>query len=90
LSGSWPSPFSGLRGKKLPVAVDQLLLDALPLADQEVPHHRLALGQRLGFEVIEGGLLLKGASIQGWDLNAVQFGHAFGLCLVLNTLDHDA
>jgi len=53
----------GLRGKKLPVAVYQLLLDALPLQDQEVPHHRLALSERLGFEVVEGGLLLEGAGI---------------------------
>jgi hypothetical protein len=67
-----------------------LPLDALPLADQEVPHHLLAVGQRLGFEVIEGGLLLQGVGIQRRDVNPVQFGHPFGLRLVLDALDHDA
>ena len=67
-----------------------MLLHPFPLADQEVPHHLQALGERLGFEVIEGGLLLEGASVQVWDLDAVQFDHAFGLRLVLDALDHDA
>jgi len=67
-----------------------LRLDALPLADQEAPHHCLALRQCLRFQLIEGGLLLERASVQVGDLNAVQFGYLFRLGVVVDPLDHDA
>jgi hypothetical protein len=35
-----------------------LSIDALPLPQEEVTHHLVAGGERLGFELIESGLLL--------------------------------
>jgi hypothetical protein len=90
LIGSWPSPFTGLRGKKLPVAFYQLRIDPLPLTCQEVPHHLVAGGKRLGLEMIKGRLLLKETSVGCGDLDLVQLGHALGGPVVIDALDHNA
>ncbi len=57
LIGSWPSPVAGLRGKKLLVVVHQLGVHALPLTHEEVTHHLVAGGERLGLQLIESRLL---------------------------------
>jgi len=53
-------------------------------------HHLVARGQRLGFEMIESGLLLQKAGVGRRDVNGIQFGHALGDAIVVDALDHDA
>ena len=91
LIGSWPSPFDGLRGKKLLVVCNQLLIDALPLAFEEMTHHRVALGQGLGFELIQSGILVQELGVGSGNLNEVEVGDLLGLPRFdVDALDQDA
>jgi hypothetical protein len=55
-----------------------------------VTHHLVAGGQSLGFEMIEGGLLVEEAGVGRRDVDLVQLGHALSGSIVINALDHDA
>jgi len=66
-----------------------LPIHALPLAHEEVTHHLLAFGQRLGFQMIQGGLLGKAAGIGDLYLDAVQFGQVIRLVLIVDAADQD-
>jgi hypothetical protein len=80
----------GARGKKLPVVLYQVLIDALPLACEEVTHHLVALGQGLGFELVESGFLLEASHVGGRDLDLVEIRDLVGLALLdLHALDDD-
>jgi hypothetical protein len=89
LIGGWPSPFAGQRGKKLAVSGRELRVHPLPLADQEVAHHLMTFGERQGFEVIEGSLLLQRAGIGSVDLNPIEFGQLIGGGVVVAATDQD-
>ena len=61
----------------------------LPLSEEEVTHHVVAGGERLGFEMIESALLLEKARVGGGNVDEVQVGHALRFALVVDALDHD-
>jgi hypothetical protein len=80
----------GGRGKKLPVVVHQLLIHSLPLASEEVTHDLVALGEGLGFKLIESGLLREAAKVGGRDIDQIEIGHEVGLAFLdLDALDDD-
>ncbi len=83
----WPSKVAGLRGKKLAVVGRELVVHAFPLPQQEVAHHLVALGQRLGFQVVEGGFLLQEARVEGGNINAIQFGELVRLGFIVDAAD---
>jgi hypothetical protein len=89
LIGSWPSPFAGRRGKKLLVVRHQLSVHPLPLSQEEVTHHVVARGERLGFEMIESGLLFEEAGVEGGNIDVIQVGHALCFALVIDASDDD-
>jgi hypothetical protein len=90
LSVAWPSPVAGRRGKKLAVVRRELVVYPFPLSQEEVAHDLVALGERVGFELVERRVLLEGVGVELRNVNTVQFGDAFGLGVVVDALDHDA
>jgi hypothetical protein len=69
--------------------LSQLRVDLFPLAHQEVSHHLLAAGQGSGFQLIQRGLPLQAAGVEGGNLDGVQFRYPLGV-VVVDPLDHDA
>jgi len=61
----------------------------LPLSEEELTHHLVTRGERLGFEVIESGLLLQEAGVRGGNVDVVEVGDAFRSSLVIDASDHD-
>lgn len=77
------------RGKKLLVVGYQLFFHGLPLAQEEPPHHLVALGEALGLEVVQSGWRLQSANVRLGNVDALQFGEALRLALLFHAADQN-
>jgi len=73
--GSWPSAWTTVGRKTLPILVGQLRIQQLALSLEHAAEDRVAHRMGGGFERVKGGFGLEGCDVGHWEIEAGKFGH---------------